>query len=212
MKQHQISCEIQARYFIDEPVEVPVKSTWMLLHGYGQLVHDFQPSFESCLNMGFRCVYPEGLSTFYSSIKNGKVGASWMTKEDRHTAIANALNYLQAVVDQSYSPDLLLGFSQGAEMASRLCLSLETKALVLWGGRLAPDVLEGESLEKIKAKKIFIVQGIKDQIYSQEKHEHDVSAYRDLGIELEVLSFDGGHIIDEKVLHELSKVVDYFFL
>lgn len=207
MKQHHVTCEIQARYFLDEPTQTPAKTTWMLLHGYGQLAQDFQVNFEPCLSSGIRCIYPEGLSSFYSSMKHGQVGASWMTKEDRLVAISNAQNYLKKVVEDSYSPELLLGFSQGAEMASRLSVVLNTKTLVLWGGKLAPEVLEGEKLERMRKMKIYSLQGHHDHIYTQERHERDRQSYAELGLQLEVIDFEGGHEINQDALHELCERV-----
>lgn len=207
MNEHHVTCEIQARYFVDEPDCDSIKATWMLLHGYGQLARDLRVCFAPCLNPGIRCIYPEGLSNFYSSLRKSRVGASWMTRENRQVAINNALQYLKTVVDNSVKPDLILGFSQGAEMASRLSLLLESKTLVLWGGRLAPEVFEPEMLEKMRTKKVIKVQASDDVIYTMEQHEKDCEQYDSYGITYEVMPFQGAHEVPELQVERLIKKI-----
>ena len=64
---------------------------------------------------------PEGLSRFYLDAGAGKVGASWMTKEDRAHEIEDYLSYLEQVRAAIIPPVPLtiLGFSQGVATAAR---------------------------------------------------------------------------------------------
>ena len=62
------------------------------LHGYGQLSAYFSKNF-SKLDQRYFIVIPEGLSRFYLSGTCGRVGASWMSKEERLWDIRDNLNY-----------------------------------------------------------------------------------------------------------------------
>jgi predicted esterase len=128
-----------------------------------------------------------------------------MTKENRKLHIKNSLQYLNLVIQASNEPEVLLGFSQGAEMASRLSMLAKAKALVLCGGRLAPELMNEESLEILHQKKIIKVQGLRDSIYSIAQHDKDCQDYHSKGLDLEVITFDGTHEIPKKVIADLIK-------
>src|SRR5207302_9410481 len=73
-------------------------------------------------------VAPEGLSRFYltESPTERRVGATWMTREDRLAEIDDSVRYLDAVyddvfgrIDRARVTVHALGFSQGAATVSR---------------------------------------------------------------------------------------------
>ncbi|MFW6193436.1 MAG: alpha/beta hydrolase, partial [Gemmatimonadota bacterium] len=75
-------------------LDVRPSSTWFALHGYGQTAPGFLRYF-TVLDDGSRLlVAPEGLHRHYVDHDAGKVGASWMTSEDRLTDIADYVAYL----------------------------------------------------------------------------------------------------------------------
>lgn len=65
---------------------------WFVLHGYGYLAKYFIKKFEPILSSSVAIVAPEALSRFYSNGVgyDGRVGASWMTKESREDEIGRA--------------------------------------------------------------------------------------------------------------------------
>ena len=64
------------------------------LHGYGQLVQFFIRKFQVLDAEQYFVVAPEGLHRFYLKGSSGRVGASWMTKEERQSDIEDYINYL----------------------------------------------------------------------------------------------------------------------
>ena len=117
---------------------------WMLLHGYGQLASRFLRGFEGVAVPARLLVAPEGLSRFYLEAGVGKVGASWMTKEDREREIADYLAYLEQVRAELVPPVPLtvLGFSQGVTTAARWAVSTAPAPvrLICWGGLLPDEI------------------------------------------------------------------------
>jgi predicted esterase len=81
----------------------------------------------------------QALHPFYT--RAGNVVANWMTSQDRELAIADNLAYVRAAFG-SLPPArrlVLLGFSQGATMASRAAAyAARPDGLILLGGDLPP--------------------------------------------------------------------------
>jgi len=67
---------------------------WVGLHGYGQLVQFFARHFRSLVTEERAFVFPQGPHKFYLNGVHGRVGASWMTKDERLVDIANQRKYL----------------------------------------------------------------------------------------------------------------------
>ena len=68
-----------------------------VLHGYGQLAKFFIRQFKHLTHEGYTVIAPEGLHHFYLEGTSGRVGASWMTSENREQDIHNYLAYLKEV-------------------------------------------------------------------------------------------------------------------
>ena len=94
----------------------------IVLHGYGQLSKFFIRKFEPLINIGYTIIAPEGFSKFYLKGNNGRVGASWMTKENRIDEISDYVKFINSLNDElnlSGKEVSLLGFSQGGATAQR---------------------------------------------------------------------------------------------
>ena len=86
-----------------------MRELWYVLHGYGQLAAPFLDDFRAIDDGTRLIVAPEALSRFYEGDvqarlhKDAKVGASWMTREDRDAEIADYVAYLdtRARLDRS---------------------------------------------------------------------------------------------------------------
>src|SRR5690349_17842894 len=99
MQEHHISLSRTARYFTLGNSSSGVGEVWFACHGYGQLAGRFLAKLR-VLDDGRRyLVAPEGLSRFYlsESPTERRVGASWMTREDRLAEIDDYVRYLDAV-------------------------------------------------------------------------------------------------------------------
>src|SRR5947207_6796891 len=128
MHEHHLSVSRTARYFTLGEGAAAVAEGWFAGHGYGQLAARVLEKLR-VLDDGTRyLVAPEGLSRFYlsESPTERRVGASWMTREDRIAEIADYVQYLDAVyqevfglLDRSLVTMHVLGFSEGEDTASR---------------------------------------------------------------------------------------------
>src|SRR5439155_683249 len=126
MHEHHLSVSRTARYFTLGERSAAEAEVGFACHGYGQLAARFLEKLR-VLDDGTRyLVAPEGLSRFYlsESPTERRVGASWMTREDRLAEIADYVQYLDAVyqevfglLDRSQVTVHALGFSQGVATA-----------------------------------------------------------------------------------------------
>src|SRR5437660_2587937 len=151
MHEHHIGVSRTARYFTLGEKPQGVAEVWFACHGYGQLAARFLEKLR-VLDDGRRyLVAPEGLSRFYlsESPAERRVGASWMTREDRLAEIDDYVPYLDAVsadvfrsLDRARVTVHALGYSQGAATASRWVAMGKAKIdrLTLWGGEFPPDL------------------------------------------------------------------------
>ncbi|MEO1051693.1 MAG: hypothetical protein AAFX87_13780 [Bacteroidota bacterium] len=198
----------KARYHKIGEISSKTKKVWFVLHGYGQLAKYFIKKF-SILDNGENCIIaPEGLSRFYLQGFDGRIGATWMTREDRLNDIENYINYLTSVYNHELSnlgqtvEVCILGFSQGAATVSRWALSNEINfhSLVLWAG-IFPEDMNFESGQSIlKDKRVYNVYGTKDEFLTQERLDKQRVLCKKLGINPEEITFDGGHDINVEVL------------
>jgi predicted esterase len=192
---------------------------WFALHGYGQLAGRFIGRFAGLVGAdGTRAVVaPEALSRFYVEGEVGphgresRVGASWMTREGREGEIDDYVAYLDGVaatVLEARAPTsprvVVLGFSQGAETASRWAAYGEVLPgeFILWGGGLAADLDMARAAEKLRGVPVRLVVGDADG-WAQKRAEASLVRLNEAGIPAEVVRYPGGHRIEPAVLARL---------
>ena len=205
MQEHTLTTTRTARYFT---LGVPERATdlWFVCHGYGQLAARFLERFRP-VETPQRCfVAPEGLSRFYLSEgpAERRVGASWMTREDRLHEIDDYVRYLDAVyaaVSPGKKRVTALGFSQGTATVSRWTAlgTSRIDRLVLWGGEVPPDL----DLTRLRVPKLVLVYGTRDEFFTPKVVAANEARLREHGIEYEMTSFDGGHDIHAVTLRSL---------
>ncbi len=192
-----------------------VKYCWIACHGYGQLAKFFIRKFDVLAAENTFILAPEGLSRFYTEGLSGKVGASWMTKEDRLTEIADYANYLSILYDQ-FVPQLaedvriiLFGFSQGSATQLRWMMHTFPRfdALVLWAGLVPEDLDYRPHAEYFANRDLHFVYGTKDPFITPERlsgHERLLAEQR---LDFQVHTFDGAHTVDRETLKLLAKKI-----
>ena len=202
MEEHGLSVPRSARYFSIGRAE---REVWFVLHGYGQLAARFLRSFEPIDDGTRLIVAPEGPSRFYltEAPTERRVGASWMTKEDRLAEIEDYVRYLDAVyadVVRSEISVTVLGFSQGATTACRWsALGTATIArLIVWGGEVPSDV------GAPRATRLTLVYGSQDEYFTPKVVAATEARLREQGIAYELVPFGGGHVIDAAVLKQVA--------
>lgn len=170
MEEKEISISLRTHYYTSGTPEAD--RVWFVLHGYGQLAKYFIRKFSVLEESGIYVIAPQGLSRFY--IENNdpgkrsydRVGASWMTKENRLTDIHNYVRYLQEILavelPRMDKPVTVLGFSQGAATACRWIMqtNMMVEKLILWSGVFPPDIDLPEN-HHLNDGNTFVVWGIR---------------------------------------------------
>jgi predicted esterase len=206
MKENEIEFGFRARYHTLGEVSDSTKAIWFVLHGYGQLARYFLKNFEILQQHNIVVIAPEGLSRFYlenfdagKGRTNDRVGATWMTKENRLTDIRNYIAYLDSlyshVVSRSNISVTILGFSQGAATASRWAISsgIKFEQLIIWAGVFPPDMDFAAASDKLKGKSINFVYGTKDPFLTDSSFAQFEEIRKKLDVQVEVKTFEGGH-------------------
>ena len=221
MREHRLSVTRSARYYtLGEPGE-SVREVWVVLHGYGQLAGRFLPHFKP-LDDGTRLIVaPEGLSRFYltESPAERRVGATWMTKEDRLAEIEDYVRFLDAVhddvfrsVNQARVKVVALGFSQGTATACRWAAmgAARIDRLIVWGGEVPPDLdlSRDPAAQRIRALRLSLVYGARDEFFTPKVVAATEERLREHGIPYELMPFDGGHEIDAAALKKVALTAD----
>jgi predicted esterase len=160
-----------------------------------------------------RCVVaPEGLSRFYltDNPSERRVGASWMTREDRLREIDDYVRYLDAVYADLGAPRArvtALGFSQGTATVCRWAAFGVTRIdrLVVWGGEIPPDLELDKSpiAERLRTAHLTLIYGSRDQFFTPKLVAATESRLREANILYELIPFEGGHEIEEATLRKL---------
>ena len=188
------------------------KHVWVGLHGYGQLVQFFARHFRSLVSEERAFVFPQGPHKFYLNGVHGRVGASWMTKDERLVDIDNQRKYLGSVFQwiKQQAPKATIhcvGFSQGVATIMR-CIgheNVQPHSLLAWAGSWPPDLdeMNRATLEKLRFKACF---GTQDEYITTEKQQEMQGYYLEkYNFEPLVSVYEGGHSFDaEKLAQEIA--------
>jgi predicted esterase len=213
MQNRAITVPKTARFVtLGQPTQA-LKQVWYVFHGYGQLATDFIQEFAYIADGSRYFIAPEGLSRFYCSGANGKVGASWMTREERLDEIADYLSYTNAVYEKVTKeiPELdvkrvLLGFSQGVSTVCRWLeqVSIQADRLILWAGTIPPEL----DLWKIKAHypklEVYLVVGTQDRFANPSIIKEDEARLEKFELHYRKIRFEGKHELHPPTLRKLS--------
>ena len=218
MQAHHLTVPKTARYYTLGDAGAHMSEVWMVCHGYGQLAHPFLASFERVASPARLIVAPEALSRFYldrSAPPNDqplRVGATWMTREDRDHEIADQVAYLDALHDlvRPAAPAAVrlrvLGFSQGVATVARwLALGRAcADELILWAGGFPPDVELAGFARRLGAASVVLVAGTRDELASWTAADSQLQRFTDAGVSARLVSFEGGHRLDDATLDQLA--------
>ena len=188
------------------------KHVWVGLHGYGQLVKFFARHFRSLATEERAFVFPQGQHKFYLNGVHGRVGASWMTKDERLVDITNQRLYLGFVFQwiKQHAPKATIhcvAFSQGVATIMR-CIGhpdVQPSSILAWAGSWPPDLDETNraALEELRFKACF---GTRDEYITTEKQQEMRGYYLEkYNFEPSVSVYEGGHSFDvEKLAQEIA--------
>ena len=194
------------------------REVWVVIHGYGQLAEYFVRPFAARAGEARLIVAPEALSRFYLGSGEGgahgaRVGATWMTREDRLSEIADYVRWLDRALDAatggcdpSRARLHVLGFSQGAVTATRWLHDRHARGLppaarlVLWGGAVPHDLDLAADGEVLRRTRLTLVVGDDDPFANPAMVAEQTARLDGADIPYAVVRYPGGHRIDADVL------------
>lgn len=214
MTEHHLQVARTARYYQLGTLSGSTRRVWFVCHGYGQLAAYFVRHFAFLVEADPHLVViaPEGLSRFYLNGTSGRVGASWMTRDDRLHEIEDHIGFLNQLADQvlaacAPAADVtVLGFSQGTATISRWLTQarFQPARVVLWAGSFPEDIASEVAKRLLQNKTLHLVVGTNDEYVTAEKaallHEQLLA----LGCMPHLHTFAGGHALNRAVLQELA--------
>jgi len=217
MERH-IQVQRTARYHLLGSEDGPVQEVWFVLHGYQQLAGRFINRFRALDDGTRRIVAPEALSRFYTSQERGrhgpsaKVGATWMTREDRGNEIRDYVAYLDALADHvgggpgTAARVTVLGFSQGVATAARWVTlgRVRPSRLILWGDHTPPDLDMDRAATALDGVDLVLARGRRDPVFEHGLGTEEIGRLGAAGIAYRLAEYDGGHDVDQRLLAELA--------
>jgi predicted esterase len=203
-----------ARYFLLGG-EGTVREVWFVLHGFGMLAGKFIRWFAPAAAPHRLIVAPEALNHYYTKHEARKVGATWMTSEDREAEIGDYVRYLNLVLAEVLSslgtapaPSLEVhGFSQGTATATRwVAMGQPHPArLVLWAGGIPPDLDLTAHGAALSQANLTLVLGDRDEYIVEERIQAEQQRLAEAGVRFTLLRFQGGHVVPWPVLQALAR-------
>lgn len=215
MQHHEgkINISKTARYYTCGNVNT-AKHIWFVLHGYGQLAKYFIRNFAHLNPDDYFIVAPEGLHRFYLNGFDGRVGATWMTKEARLDDIDDYVQFLDTVFKETAEENLndgkvftCFGFSQGVATASRWIAYGKHKPerAIFWAGSFPPDLEPVVARKSFESIKTLCCVGTDDPFVKQKQIDETKKHLSALNIHAKWITYSGDHKIPTA---ELSRVID----
>ncbi|RSK44559.1 alpha/beta hydrolase [Hymenobacter perfusus] len=204
-----------ARYYQLGELAVTTRRVWFVAHGYGQLAAYFIRHFAhlTAADPHLVIIAPEGLSRFYLQGTGGRIGATWMTREDRLTEIDDYVAYLNQLAERllaQAAPDAavaVLGFSQGAATVSRWLAQAAFRPahLILWAGAFPPDMALPAATNLLHKLPVTLVCGTEDEFITAEALRQQRGFLQRIGVEATVVQFTGKHTLHGPTLTQLAE-------
>jgi len=181
-----------------------------VLHGYGQLAKFFIRKFKK-LGEEYTIIAPEGQHYFYLEGTSGRVGASWMTKENRAQDIKNHIAYLDAIhaelsKEYDWEEISILGFSQGVATAFRWLAESDIKPskFLICSGIVPPDVDLNIKKDIFDPIKMTYFSGVNDPYRTEASVKEFYDNVASSKLDMELVNFDGVHeVFMEGVMERL---------
>jgi len=167
-------------------------------HGYAQNADEMMEMLRGIpLDGSWTRVSIQGLHRFYRRRAQTTV-ASWMTRQDRETLIADNVGYVGAALaavagSRAIDRLALCGFSQGVAMAFRAGIlgPRRAEAIAAFGGDVPPELLPDAGMRAWP--RVLLARGAADEFYSADKMAHNAAALAAAGVRSETFTYPGGH-------------------
>lgn len=206
--QKHIEVSLKASYRTLNELTPKTKRIWLVFHGYGMLTEFFIKKFEILNKEENFIIAPQGLSKFYLDGFDGRVGATWMTKEDRLTEIENQHRYVAAVLKKEsigyeHLDVILFGFSQGAATMCRFAVAekIPFSKMVLWAGTIPHDMSAEDIGHWPKPLPLYGFVGTRDHFLPEERRLKVEQRIEEVtGTKLQMTIFEGKHEVIPELL------------
>ena len=217
MNEHHIETPKTARFFTLGELNSQTQHVWIVCHGYAQLANHFLNWFTALDSSERFIIAPEALHRFYWKGFDGKVVASWMTKEDRLNDIKDYTTFLDNVYRHfsfhSINPSVkvhVLGFSQGGATVCRWVTQTAYKidTLSLWAGAFPEDIDYFQKRAIFNQLNLHIIIGDDDPFYAEERVEKQMSLLQEKAIQYTLIRFKGKHKVLPEPLLELARSIE----
>jgi phospholipase/carboxylesterase len=193
----------------------------IFFHGYGANMHDLFPLWEMWHADKFNWYFPNGVQSLPMGYYEGRAwfsidvnelersireGRSRDMKKSVPPELEETLSMLEQLVStlsKKHKKLFLGGFSQGAMCASHLAMkeSLKIDGLILLSGAL---LAEEKFPKAAKAVPFYQSHGTRDPILSIDGAKDLEQKLHALNFQGSLHTFDGGHEIPPKVIHEVK--------
>jgi predicted esterase len=213
MESHNFITQKTARFYTIGSASERVNRLWICLHGYGELAYYFGRKFRELEADSRLIVIPEGLNRFYLEGTEGRVGASWMTKEERLSDIEDQFRFLEKLAHE-LKPRLaadckihVFGFSQGVATALRWIdkSALPFSSLICWAGSFPLDIDYKLQAAKFSSINFHACFGDDDEYISTENAQKLLEQIQNQGIKVTPHFYKGGHKIYPELLAAVFK-------
>jgi len=180
----------------------------LALHGYGESADIMMDRLDPWIDSGFTLACPQALHPIY--LPNRKVGHSWMTSYCREEAIVENMKYLEIVIDhlrkdRSFSKLIVLGYSQGAQMAMRVVRWITGDHLISLCGELPPELRKAPLYGKERQpESLILARGKKDLALSAETMAENRQVWEEWEVPCATLELPGAHHWQEDWTDQLS--------
>jgi predicted esterase len=210
---HHLKVPRTARYLTRGEIET-AEEVWFVVHGYSMLASVFLKWFEPVARPGRLLVAPEALSRAYFEEGGGRrVGASWMTKEDRDVEIEDYVGYLDLLAARILGalpavPRIQVhAFSQGTATACRWVAfgRIRPERLVLWSGGVPPDLPLDRYGAALTGAGLTLAVGTRDKFITPADVDREQARLAAAGLTPVVHRFGGGHRVDSTLLHSFAE-------
>jgi predicted esterase len=196
--QRNIATTTHGRYLVEPPSVSGAAPMLVGFHGYAEAA-EAQMERMRAIPAADRwlLVSIQGLHRFYQR-RTDEVIASWMTRQDRESAIVDNLAFVRGVLADVASkwptsgPLVFAGFSQGVAMAFRAATNAtrHVAGIIAVGGDIPPEI--GPPALHLVTNAL-VCRGASDNWYTSEKFANDDQRLRHANVSVRSVEFDGGH-------------------
>ena len=193
-----IEARTQGQYLVSPPLTPGPAPLLVGFHGYGEHAERHLQALRRLPGAAqWLLVSIDALHRFYDFKRDVVVG-SWMTRQNRDSAIVDNLAYVRSVIEAvmrdwpTTGVLVYAGFSQGVAMAYRAAVRSghACAGVIALAGDVPPELREDAA---IRWPRVLVARGHDDTWYTQAKMEADLTCLATADASVESLVFTGGH-------------------